>query len=332
MAVNKVMYGNQTLIDLSTDTVSSSDDILLGKVGHLRDGSVVTGTGSGGGAVLSVNLSESGILPNVTLTPNKTYAQAKEVLDNGGALILSDGDGYNQFNYSYDYYGDEIDIYYNVLSADDYSYSCIFAWTSSGMTRLTELTLIPEPTESKIITQNGIHDVTFYATATVSVSGGASNFVTGTFTTPSTTATNGTVTVPYTGSGYPIALIVFVEGGCYNSAVSGWYNSMTRYAVGQYCITKANTTLAPTYGTGGAENQGTIQLLYKNNSSSATSYSSTRSISANSYSVVDATGTSYTSLRWRSNTLISYRTAGGTTSTYGLLADTTYRYIAVYSQ
>lgn len=48
MAVNKVMYGNQTLIDLSTDTVASSDDILLGKVGHLRDGSVVTGTASGG--------------------------------------------------------------------------------------------------------------------------------------------------------------------------------------------------------------------------------------------------------------------------------------------
>lgn len=46
--VNKVVFGGQTVIDLSTDTVSSSDDILLGKVGHLRDGSVVTGTASGG--------------------------------------------------------------------------------------------------------------------------------------------------------------------------------------------------------------------------------------------------------------------------------------------
>ena len=44
MAINKVVYGNQTLIDLTTDTVASSDDILAGKVGHLRDGSVVTGT------------------------------------------------------------------------------------------------------------------------------------------------------------------------------------------------------------------------------------------------------------------------------------------------
>lgn len=163
-------------------------------------------------------------------------------------------------------------------------------------------------------------------------SGGASNFVTGTFTTPSTTSTNGTVTVPYTGTGYPIALMIFVEGGCYNSAISGWYNSMTRYAVGQYCITKANTTLAPTYGTSGGANQGTVQLLFKNSTTSATSYSSTRSIGANSYSSSNANGTSTTSVRWRSNTLISYRTAGGTSSTYGLLEDTTYRYIAVYSQ
>ena len=46
--VNKVVFGGQTVIDLSTDTVTSSDDILAGKVGHLRDGSVVTGTASGG--------------------------------------------------------------------------------------------------------------------------------------------------------------------------------------------------------------------------------------------------------------------------------------------
>lgn len=187
---------------------------------------------------------------------------------------------------------------------------------------------------SETKTANGSYDVTNLQTLVVNVSGGggASNFVTGTFTTPSTTATNGTVTVPYTGTGYPIALIIFVEGGCYNADVSGWYNSMTRYAVGQYCITKANTPLAPTYGTSGSANLGTVQLLFKSSSSSATSYSSTRSIGANSYSSSNANGTSTTSVRWRSNTLISYRTAGGTSSTYGLLADTTYRYIAVYSQ
>lgn len=50
MAKNKVIFNGQTLIDLSTDTVASAADIVSGKVGHLRDGSVVTGTASGGGA------------------------------------------------------------------------------------------------------------------------------------------------------------------------------------------------------------------------------------------------------------------------------------------
>lgn len=58
MAVNKVVYGNQTLIDLSTDTVSSAEHILLGKVGHLRDGTVVTGTASGGGSGEEVSMDD----------------------------------------------------------------------------------------------------------------------------------------------------------------------------------------------------------------------------------------------------------------------------------
>lgn len=49
--VNKVQKSNgEVLIDLSTDTVASAADIIAGKVGHLRDGTVVTGTGQGGGS------------------------------------------------------------------------------------------------------------------------------------------------------------------------------------------------------------------------------------------------------------------------------------------
>lgn len=47
--VNKVSINGEMLIDLSTDTVESSDDIVKGKVGHLRTGEVVTGTFEGGG-------------------------------------------------------------------------------------------------------------------------------------------------------------------------------------------------------------------------------------------------------------------------------------------
>lgn len=43
MAINKIVYGNNTLIDLTGDTVSVSD-VVSGVTFHLRDGSIGTGT------------------------------------------------------------------------------------------------------------------------------------------------------------------------------------------------------------------------------------------------------------------------------------------------
>ena len=59
MAKNKIVYGGEVLLDLSTDTVSSSDHIMSGYVGHLRDGTQVTGTGQGGGASQKIYSGES---------------------------------------------------------------------------------------------------------------------------------------------------------------------------------------------------------------------------------------------------------------------------------
>lgn len=42
MAVNKVMYGTKTLIDLSNDTVTP-DTLFKGCTAHLADGTIVTG-------------------------------------------------------------------------------------------------------------------------------------------------------------------------------------------------------------------------------------------------------------------------------------------------
>ena len=47
---NKVVADNTTLIDLSQDTVTQASHIVTGYVGHLADGTQVTGTGGGGGA------------------------------------------------------------------------------------------------------------------------------------------------------------------------------------------------------------------------------------------------------------------------------------------
>ena len=43
MAINKVIYGNQTLIDLTQDDITAAD-LARGKTAHAADGSVITGT------------------------------------------------------------------------------------------------------------------------------------------------------------------------------------------------------------------------------------------------------------------------------------------------
>ena len=43
MAVNKVIYGEETLIDLSGDTVAA-DKLLTGYTAHGADGTAITGT------------------------------------------------------------------------------------------------------------------------------------------------------------------------------------------------------------------------------------------------------------------------------------------------
>lgn len=48
MAINKVQYGNTTLIDLTGDTVTA-DKLMQGYTAHDRTGAVITGTATGGG-------------------------------------------------------------------------------------------------------------------------------------------------------------------------------------------------------------------------------------------------------------------------------------------
>ena len=43
MAINKVVYGSNTLIDLTSDTVAK-ENVLAGKTFHLKDGTPATGT------------------------------------------------------------------------------------------------------------------------------------------------------------------------------------------------------------------------------------------------------------------------------------------------
>lgn len=76
--VNKVVKSDgTTLIDLTSDTVTSAAHIISGRVGHLADGSVVTGTAeTGGGTGIRIGIANTPI-PNIL---NMFYA-----LENGTA-------------------------------------------------------------------------------------------------------------------------------------------------------------------------------------------------------------------------------------------------------
>lgn len=166
--------------------------------------------------------------------------------------------------------------------------------------------------------------------------GGSSNIVQGEFTTGSSGASTGTFTIPYTGSGYPISLMVVVKGGVYNNSSSGnttWYNSVNRYDAGAYYMTKSRITSAPTY-VSGADSQGVVVVIYKNSTSQATSYSRSMSMNAWAYNTSSANAsTGANCIRFKGNgKTVSYYVGNRTSSTIGLARDTTFQYIAVYSE
>ena len=158
--------------------------------------------------------------------------------------------------------------------------------------------------------------------------GGASNFVHGTFTTGSSAGAH-SITIPYTGNGHPIAAIVVIDGGAYNSAYSHWYTSVQRYAVGQWTMTKSVMSSTPTYATSGTQNQGVTTAIYKNSTSTSTSYSRTSGMNTNVFSSSNAANAAVTCVRFRSDTTLSYYV---NTSSYGLLPETDYEYFIVYSE
>lgn len=151
--------------------------------------------------------------------------------------------------------------------------------------------------------------------------GGASNVVIGSFTTGSTAGATGSIAVPYTGSGFPIACMVFVKGGAYNSANTAWYNSTHRYAVGQWTYHNAQQSSSC--------HTGVTTWIYKNNASSATTYSRSSAMTTTVCTSSAPTGAGATCVRMTTDgkTLKWYVSS----TSYGLLANLEYTYIMVFS-
>jgi len=166
--------------------------------------------------------------------------------------------------------------------------------------------------------------------------GGCTRLVTGNFTTTSTRAGTGSVSINYTGSGYPIACMVYISNGANNTTESGnttWVNSVVRYDVGFYSMSKAEINTTPTYvtSTSVTANQGVVTIIYKNSTSDSTSYTRTSNMAAVVYNSTDA-ASSYNCVRFKGNgKTLSYYTGNKASNRVGLVPSTKYDYIVVYS-
>ena len=166
--------------------------------------------------------------------------------------------------------------------------------------------------------------------------GGASNIVTGTFTTGSTRAAASSTTLSYSGSGYPIAVMVYIDGGAYNNTSGGnttWYASVNRYDVGTFYATKSEMNTTPTYVSSGdvTANGAVVAIIYKNSTTDSTNYTRTSNMSAKMYNSSNAS-TTYNCIRFKGNgKTLSWYVGNKASNNIGLAPSTKYAYIVIYS-
>lgn len=165
---------------------------------------------------------------------------------------------------------------------------------------------------------------------TSSGGGGASNFVTGTFQYSTTSAAAQTITLDYSGNGYPIACVIVLDDGVLDSTYT---NTVARYSIAQYFMTKTYTGTAPTFSTSGDANQGAVATVYKSSASTAATLTRTSSATANTFSSSAASASTTTCVRFTTKTKMSiYSGANSGTSRYGFFSGKKYRYWIVYSE
>ena len=166
--------------------------------------------------------------------------------------------------------------------------------------------------------------------------GGCTRLVTGSFTTGATRAGTGSESINYTGTGYPIACMVYISNGANNTTSTGdttWVNSVNRYDVGFYAMSKAQINTTPTYGTDSSlsQNWGVACIIYKNSTSDSTSYTRTSSMTSVTYNSANA-ASGHSCVRFKGNgKTLSYYIGNKASNKVGLVPSTKYDYIVVYS-
>ena len=162
--------------------------------------------------------------------------------------------------------------------------------------------------------------------------GGCVKLVQGSFTTGATRASTGTVSINYTGTGYPIACVVYIDGGAYNPNTT-WYNTLAQYDADSFMMTKAQMDSTPTFVSSGSvpANQAVVSATYKSNASTATTHTRNGSQSAVFFNSSNAT-TGYNCIRFTNSTkTMTYYIGNSASNRVGLAPSQTYHYIVIYS-
>ena len=173
---------------------------------------------------------------------------------------------------------------------------------------------------SETKTANGTYDVTNLASLIVNVSGGASNVATGAFK-GTTTGAAMDVTLNYSGSGHPVAILIYIAEGPQNTGGT-FYSLVQRYAMQTYMGVNTDPSSS-------SSNTFMIISRYKSSSSNGTSYSQTARTSYSLIDNIDASGgNSYGCVTIKSNTKMSVWIPN---SNYGFAANYDYKYWVLYS-
>lgn len=184
---------------------------------------------------------------------------------------------------------------------------------------------------SAIRTKGGTSAALSFPTGFVSAigdipTGGSSPLVSGTFTGNSTDKGSAiTVNIPYTGSGYPIAGIIYPSSGGNTGSIA---SLAQQYAEIMFSFCKMDMSSSPTYSGDVSENKCVLTSLYKYSNSDPTSSTAQRSLTQQFYIASNATATSTTCLRFKDATTMSVFIAN---TSYGFKEDIEYTYQIIYS-
>lgn len=163
---------------------------------------------------------------------------------------------------------------------------------------------------------------------TASGGGGSSRVVAGTFT--GTNAQKGTaveISLPYTGSGYPVALMIFPSDGAY-CAGGDYYDLVQRYAIALFSAVKHEIENAPSYSGASTNDFMTSMYWYKSSATNSTSYTGgqTKNTALLTQTAPSATAQLVANMRAKDKLRVFIAD-----TSYGFAANIEYTYVIYYS-